>query len=373
VRILFVLENYFPHVGGVENGFRTLCEGLVDRGHYVTVLTRNIAGTPLHEAVGGVNVIRIKSLNSRYVFTFSAVSSAIELARKHDIVHTTTYNAAPPAWLGARITRKPIVITVNETWLGNWRLFSNFGPMKAAFHEFLERAIFSLRFDRYVSISLATQRALTKALPHLAVKSQMIYYAFDSAPWKSSTGNKDFRANHDLKDKFMVLGYGRPGTSKGFEYLVAAFPLMKALVPNLGLVLILSRATQYKKEWDELKKRADPSIIFLESRQWPEIISWVKESDCVVVPSLTEGFGYTTLEASAAGTPIVASNTTSIPEVIHGRYILVTPRDANAIARGVWQLSEGFGNTRSSREFPLSDTLDSYENVYRTLTRPAVE
>jgi len=51
-----------------------------------------------------------------------------------------------------------------------------------------------------------------------------------------------------------------------------------------------------------------------------------------VLPTLAEGFGLPVLEAMACGCPVIASNTTSLPEVAGDAAILVDPRDANALA-----------------------------------------
>jgi multimeric flavodoxin WrbA len=45
MKILFVLEHYYPHTGGVEILFKNLCEGLVKKGHEVEVITTRLANT----------------------------------------------------------------------------------------------------------------------------------------------------------------------------------------------------------------------------------------------------------------------------------------------------------------------------------------
>lgn len=58
-------------------------------------------------------------------------------------------------------------------------------------------------------------------------------------------------------------------------------------------------------------------------------------ADALVFPSLSEGFGLPALEAMACGVPVLASNTSSLPEVIGDAGLLVDPLDIEAIATGM--------------------------------------
>jgi glycosyltransferase involved in cell wall biosynthesis len=58
-------------------------------------------------------------------------------------------------------------------------------------------------------------------------------------------------------------------------------------------------------------------------------------ADCVLLPSLYEGFGFPVLEAMACAAPVVCSNVSSLPEVAGAAALLVSPNDDQALADAV--------------------------------------
>ena len=63
-------------------------------------------------------------------------------------------------------------------------------------------------------------------------------------------------------------------------------------------------------------------------------------ADVFVFPSLYEGFGLSPLEAIASGTPVVASNVSSLPEVLGDAAVLVDPLEPGSIADGITRVLE---------------------------------
>jgi glycosyltransferase involved in cell wall biosynthesis len=59
------------------------------------------------------------------------------------------------------------------------------------------------------------------------------------------------------------------------------------------------------------------------------------QAKVLVMPSLYEGFGFPVLESMAAGTPVVASNNSSLPEVAGDEALLVSPTDEHALAEAL--------------------------------------
>lgn len=69
----------------------------------------------------------------------------------------------------------------------------------------------------------------------------------------------------------------------------------------------------------------------------------------LLMPSLYEGFGLPALEAMASGTPVLASNITSLPEVVGDCAVMVDPWDVSSISHGIVSLCEESGPARSMR------------------------
>jgi len=111
--------------------------------------------------------------------------------------------------------------------------------------------------------------------------------------------------------------------------------------PNLRLVLA------GKRGWltDAIERRAAELGVgdtvqfvgYVPDRDLPALLNGAL---AYVTPSLYEGFGMTVLEAQRCGTPVLASNTSSLPEVVGDAGLLVDPHDVAAIANGVVRLVE---------------------------------
>ena len=71
---------------------------------------------------------------------------------------------------------------------------------------------------------------------------------------------------------------------------------------------------------------------FVEEEDLPALYNG---ADLFVFPSLYEGFGLPPLEAMACGTPVVTSNTSSLPEVVGDAAIMVDPYNVDAISEAM--------------------------------------
>lgn len=376
MRICFIIEYYHPHVGGAEVLFQHLAEGLVKAGHICDVVTCRLPGTKAYEVINGVRVHRVwvPRFGDRYWFTLACVPEAIFRAGRADIIHTMVYNGAFPAKIASLVRRKPAVIHVFEVIREKWRLIG-INPLLALIYRLLENIVLAIPFDAYSCISRSTMKALQEkgiAESRLFLAYPGIDYAlFD--PERVHTSRDMIRRRLGIaNDAYLYTYYGRPGFVKGLQHLIAAAPLIKKQVPRAILLLILSRKPEAGRRSlvllaQDLHLVFGKDIIVIDPVPRDELPGYIASSDCVVVPSLSEGFGFTCAEACAMHRPVVATTAGSLPEVISGRFVLVEPASADALAGGVVRIIHNDFQQSDEKRFLWEDHVRKHENVYKKL------
>jgi glycosyltransferase involved in cell wall biosynthesis len=358
MKILFICENYLPHYGGAEVVFKNLAERYVKKGHQVTILTHLIKGCEKKERINGVNVVRVPAWHSRYLFSFTSIPQAIKLAKWADIIQTTSFNGAPPAWLAGKVTKKKVVITVHEVWAGKWQEVTGFSWFKSSIHNLLEKMIYKLPFDKYICVSQATKHNLAQ----LGVQDQktvIIHNGLDYKFWNPTNFTKK-----DLPG-FTYFSWGRPGPSKGFEYLIKAVPLIRREVPNARFLLMLSEIKMHQRKRELLQAQAQAvGVEVLPQLPYQELGNYLISANCAIIPSLAEGFGYTTVEAAALDIPVVVSDAGSLREVVSGKHQIFRSKDASDLAKKAIMASKGEFLNKPRTIFNWDDKVDAYLEVY---------
>ncbi len=115
------------------------------------------------------------------------------------------------------------------------------------------------------------------------------------------------------------------------------------------LVIVGARAWKSKQELkmlqaDEGRAQVSPHaaarIMRLEYAPYRLLVNLIRGAKAVLFPSLYEGFGLPILESMLLGTPVLSSNTSSVPEVAGEAALLVNPYDSRDIAEGIRALDE---------------------------------
>ncbi|HEV7213952.1 MAG TPA: glycosyltransferase family 4 protein [Chloroflexota bacterium] len=368
--ILFVVEYYYPHIGGGEIVFQQLAEGLAARGICVDVVTCLLPGTQQREELNGVSIhrVRVPQRGRRHWFSAMALPTVLRLIRPNTIIHTNTHNGAFPAWVAARLRRVPSVMTVYEVFGPQWALLAGISKPAALVYRTFESIAVRLPFDWQICISRYTQRKLEEYYPSSRRRSSVIYAGVDQRlfdPTRADGGR--VRSELQAENRFIALYFGRPGYAKGLDYLIDAVPDMARQIPNLLVLMLL--ADEPRKLYDSALHHLQPFIekglVQVNSPvARAELPNYLAAADCVVIPSLSEGFGLSAAEACAMGRPVVATTGGALPEVVSGAALLVDQRSSTAIAAGVLQVVVGDVPCSRQHEFQWSHILSMHLDVY---------
>ena len=115
-----------------------------------------------------------------------------------------------------------------------------------------------------------------------------------------------------------LLYIGTLQPRKNLVRLIEAFSLLKkrAEFNNVKLVIVGKRGWLYQEIYEKVKElNLKKEVIFTGFISDYEKIELLKRAQCLVLPSLYEGFGIPVLEGMYFGTPVVASEVSSLPEV----------------------------------------------------------
>ena len=371
MKILFVLDYYYPFKGGSEILFQSLAEGLVKKGYDVTVVTMRVENSLKYEVYNGVKIHRLPSLRFLPRFSFMKLVFPWLLfnGKKFDLIHTTSCGSSVPAWLVSKLYRIPSVITVHEVIGKNWKVLYGMGNLMSFFYRNLERIMLSFPFKKYIPVSKSTEKGLYEIGVN-PEKIDVVHNAVDYEHWNPKKYNKNrVKIRNKLgvkKNEFLYVFYGRPGETKGVNYLIKAMPEINKKIPRARALLILGTEPVglYKDMKKMLKDLGGGKAILHKPLPYKDLPNYIMAGDCVVVPSITEGFGFCVAESCALGKPVVASNTTSIPEVISGKYLLVPPRDSGAIADALVKVTKKKYSKSSLKKFTFEKFIKGYEKVY---------
>jgi glycosyltransferase involved in cell wall biosynthesis len=136
------------------------------------------------------------------------------------------------------------------------------------------------------------------------------------------------RRNLGLTDQPTVVCVGRLARQKGQDLLLQAWPAVLASVPDARLVLVGDGPDR-----SALQAAAPPGVLFVGART--DVDDFLAAADVVALPSRWEGNPLVSLEAMAAGRPVVASGVDGVRAAIGDTGIVVEPGDVPGMARAI--------------------------------------
>ena len=372
-KIVFITENFFPHVGGVEKYFLDIAKELKKRGYEVRVITSNSGGKTGCFEFEGIPVYAYKwfSFADHSIPKKSDLDSHVQWA---DIVHTTTYTAGPVSNKVAKKYHKPCIIIVHEVLGKKWHWIEK-NPFMALAYRIFEYYCVKQNYDFYLCNSHSTEQDLQRIVKK-SEKIRTIYHSVELENLKNAVADRKFLNEYfNIKtDKKVFLYYGRPGLPKGvFVYLKAIKELSKknSIPIDVVFAFLLSRQpARQRKVFIELVKKykLEKFVLIAESVPHEKLYSLVKAADYIVVPSITEGFGLTCVESCTMGCRVIHSSGGSLPEVAFGKTLQFENRNIFSLSSVLLDVINGCQFIQSDvKEFTVKTHIDKLEQQYKSL------
>jgi phosphatidylinositol alpha-mannosyltransferase len=141
--------------------------------------------------------------------------------------------------------------------------------------------------------------------------------------------------------KLNILFLGRLEKRKGLPYLLEAFALLKARMPDTRLIIVGGDGGMREVCESFVRRSRLKDVVFTGYAPDDDLPRYYRTADVFCAPNTgNESFGLILLEAMAAGTPVVASSIEGFACVVaHDEEgLLVPPRDSAALAEALLQL-----------------------------------
>ncbi|TWH45300.1 glycosyltransferase family 4 protein [Sporomusa sp. KB1] len=281
------------------------------------------------------------------------------------------------AWILAKFCKENSVDIIHahtgrDYWLAIWTKFFNpklkivitrhiRAPLK---NSGLRRWAYK-KVNKVIAVSQTVKNAIT-IFP--SEKIAVVYNGIDVEKYSAAqpgTLRKELGISPQTKIVGMV---GRVNPSKGQETFIQSIPEILCKLPDTVFVVIGGGSDEYISEL----KRINGAVNFLGVRN--DILGIMRDLDVFVLASWNEPFGLVTVEAMAAGTPVVATNTGGTAEIIiDGESgILIPPKDPAKLAQAIIRVltdSELAGKLKTSgmnraKKFTMRDMAINTRKVY---------
>lgn len=326
MNILHLTWEYPPRVvGGLARHCEEISEALVQAWEGIHVVTADHPGTPSYAEINGVHVHRIKEAIEAPQFfpwilhlNFGMLSRAHEIMRTQDIdiIHAHDWLVTHAAVQLKQIYNKPLVATIHATESGRWSGIHN------ETQSYVHNMEWFLNYESWRTIVcsdyMRNEVMSNYNLPHEkidiipnGIKRDKFMFDFPDA--------LHFRRGIAADHEPLIVSVGRMVAEKGFQVMVQAAAEVLQEIPHARFV-VAGKGPML----EELRYRAQAAGI-ADRFSFPgyvsdsDLLKLLRVADVGVYPSLYEPFGIVALEAMAAHTPVVVSDTGGLSGIVeHG-------------------------------------------------------
>ncbi len=337
MRVLTITGIFPPDIGGPATYVPQVAQGLVERGHEVTVVT--LSDRLDHDdRAYPFQVVRLprKAFKPRRMLKTSW--TLVRLGRGYDVLFVN--GLALEAVMANFVLRKPFVLKVVGDFA--WERATNWGWISDGFETFQQK-----RYDLRVELLKALRTWWTRRAHRVIVPSRYL------ARWVARWGVPEERivVVHNaiepleavkplpvpLSTPVKAVTVGRLIPLKRVDGILAAV----AQVPGLGLIVVGDGPERPRLEQLAESLGITDRVYFAGRRNREETLGLMASCDLFVLNSSHETFSHVILEAMALGLPVVTTAVGGTPEVVKDRETgILIPVNGSSLCAVLRQLAE---------------------------------
>lgn len=336
-------NTYLPVISGVVRSVRSFRDELTRKGHNVFIFAQE------HADYVDVDpfIFRYPSLN---LPTGVDIPAAIPIspfidrllpAVKLDVIHTHhPFLLGQTAAAKAQELNLPLVFTFHT----QYREYTHYVPIPAeTVQNFLKNAVDRwlqdfMRRCQHIIIPSESMRETLVNTYGLKNNFTVIPTGIDMETYRTASGERIRQKRHWEKD-IVMISIGRLAPEKNWPTLIHAAALVLKDVPHFRFVLIGDGPDRKSLEDLVTELGIRKRVTFTESLSFSETPSYMKAANLFGFASITETQGLATLEAMAAGLPVVAVDASGTRDIIkHGQQGYLVENSAEALAAAIKKL-----------------------------------
>lgn len=346
IKVMMLTWEFPPRViGGISPHVYYLSKNLTKNGVKIYVVTCDFPGAAPYEKINGIEIFRVDSYKNPspdfaswvYLMNMNMQKEAATIVKNIggiDLFHAHDWLVAN-AGIGLKhVFRKPLIATIHSTEIGR----------RGGLHSDYERMIHEteswLTYDAWKVICCSNYMlSHVKEIFNLPLdKLIMIPNGVETEDYDKYSDNEmsKLRCKFALPEEKIVLFVGRLVYEKGVHVLVNAIP---KILEKVNAKFIIVGNGYMKDNLLSLVKSMGIShkVLFTGFLDEETLRKLQKCADVSVVPSLFEPFGIVALEAMAAKSPLVASDTGGLSEIVEHDItgVKVHPNDPDSLTKGI--------------------------------------
>lgn len=370
MRILIVSEYFYPRLAGAELSLWRLCNGLISRGHKISVITSKMENTEERDIINGIEIYRPfssgNSIIKRILFLIKLYPYLKTFLRdkKLDVIYNIAYIPTLPTTSVASTYNIAVITSIRSLLGKTWFKLGN--PIIASFNYFME--IFVIRFGKHSILQFPSEYTKNMARTYTKSETAVIHNPINVDKMKdikSCTDTKKIRECLGIKDdELFLLFVGSLTPVKNATGLINALSKLKK-----KFKLILVGEGPERRTIEILVKELDleGKVILLGQKPYDETLSIINSCDVLILPSKSETFSNIVLEGLALEKPVISTRVGGVPEMKSENLYLID--DLGDINRILEKGIEPKEDDRVVKEFSMDKIMSEFERLFNDVIR----